>query len=161
MTQSPVPLGTTQSFMPPSATQFSVFLANKVGRLLDLVERLDTETCRICALSVHEASDHAVVRIVPNNAKAARDRLKTQGLPFSEREVLLVEIGPNQNLAKVCLALLSAELSIHFAYPLLTAMDRGPVIALAVDDMTLAGQLLRKIEFRLLGENDLPQYRGS
>jgi hypothetical protein len=31
-----------------------------------------------------------------------------------------------------------------------------PTIALSVDDLTLAGQILRKKNFRLLGEEDLP-----
>jgi hypothetical protein len=33
--------------------------------------------------------------------------------------------------------------------------QREPRIALAVDDLTLAGQILRRKEFRLLGEGDL------
>jgi hypothetical protein len=32
----------------------------------------------------------------------------------------------------------------------------APPIALAVDDLTLAGQILRRKDFRLLGEADLP-----
>jgi len=31
------------------------------------------------------------------------------------------------------------------------------MVALAVDDLTLAGQILRRKEFRLLGEADLPK----
>jgi hypothetical protein len=34
--------------------------------------------------------------------------------------------------------------------------DGTPTIALSVDDQTLAGQILRKKNFRLLGEGDLP-----
>ena len=52
--------------------------------------------------------------------------------------------------------LLAAELSIHFAYPLMLRTSPAPTIALAVDDLTLAGQILRRKEFRLLGEADLP-----
>ena len=55
----------------------------------------------------------------------------------------------------MCLSLLAAELSIQFAYPLMVRPEGSPVIALAVDDLTLAGQILRRKEFRLLGEADL------
>lgn len=157
MSQSATPLSTKHGFSPPTATQFSVFLANKVGKLLDLVENFDTPACQICALSVNEASDHAVVRVITNNAEAARQRLQKDSLPFSEREVLLVEMAPGQTLQTLCLSLLSAELSIHFAYPLMARANGMPSIALAVDDLTLAGQILRRKEYRLLGEADLPR----
>ncbi len=155
MTQAPVPAETTPGFGPPSVTQFSVFLVNKVGKLLDLVETFENTSCHICALSVHEASDHAVVRLVTQKAADARGILSKHGLPFSERDVLVVEVSGKHTLASLCLALLGAELSIHFAYPLMTGRGGDPAIALAVDDITLAGQLLRRKEFRLLGEADL------
>lgn len=136
-------------------TQFSVFLTNKVGKLFDLVEAFEGSTATICALSVHEASDHAVVRIITNNATAATEILKRENLPCSSRDVLVVEIEPPHTLPGMCLCLLGAELSIHFAYPLMSAARGHATIAMAVDDLTLAGQILRRKEFRLLGEGDL------
>lgn len=159
MSQAPSPLETSHGYSPPSVTQFSVFLTNKVGKLFDLVEAFDGR-CQICALSVHEASDHAVVRIVTNAASTARELLKHEGLPFSERDVLVVELCRGKLLSQLCLCLLSAELSIHFAYPLMHQRGGEATIALAVDDLTLAGQILRRKEFRLLGEADLPGISG-
>lgn len=158
MSQAPLPAETTQGYSPPSVTQFGVFLSNKVGRMLDLVERFEGTPCRICAVSVHEASDHAVVRLITNDAKAAREVLNKNNFPFSEKDVLVVELGGKHTLGTLCLCLLGAELSIQFAYPLMVrAISGSPAIALAVDDPTLAGQLLRRKEFGLLGEGDLPR----
>ncbi|GIW73855.1 MAG: hypothetical protein KatS3mg103_0377 [Phycisphaerales bacterium] len=56
----------------------------------------------------------------------------------------------------LCLSLLGAELNIHFAYPLMLRPNGTATIALSVDDMTLAGQILRRKCFRLFGEADLP-----
>ena len=53
--------------------------------------------------------------------------------------------------------LLGAELNIHFAYPVMLRPNGTPTIALSVDDLTLAGQLLRRKDFKLLGEGDLPR----
>jgi hypothetical protein len=156
MSQAPTPLETTRGYSPPTVTQFSVFLVNKVGKLFDLVEAFEGSATHICALSVHEASDHAVVRIITNNARAAADVLKKENLPFSTRDVLVVELSGKHTLASMCLCLLSAELSIHFAYPLMRKAGSDPTIALAVDDLTLGGQILRRKEFKLLGEADLP-----
>jgi hypothetical protein len=151
-----MPLETTHGYAPPVVTQFSVFLPNKVGKLLDLVERFDGSPVQICAISVNEASDCAIVRVITNNAKAAREVLKKDSLAFTEIDLLLVELSGNHGLSSLCLSLLAAELSIHFAYPLMLRPNGTPTIALAVDDLTLAGQILRKKSFRLFGEGDLP-----
>lgn len=156
MSQASSPLETAHGYSPPTVSQFSVFLTNKVGKLHDLVEAFDDSPCQICALSVHEASDHAVVRIITNSADIARSVLKKENLPYSEREVLVVELSGPHTLSSMCLCLLAAELSIHFAYPLMLRTSPAPTIALAVDDLTLAGQILRRKDFRLLYEADLP-----
>lgn len=156
MSQSSMPLETGLGYAPPTVTQFSVFLPNKVGRLFDLVRSFDDSTCQICALSVHEASDHAVVRLISNDAARARNILKAETMPFAEKDLLVVELSQGHTLSSLCLCLLGAELSIQFAYPLMLRPNGTPTIALAVDDPTLAGQILRRKEFRLFGEGDLP-----
>lgn len=158
MSQSSIPQSTSQAFSPPSVTQFSVFLDNKVGKLLELLKLFDDSTgCQVCAFTVQEASDYAVIRILPNSSSVARRILKDQGLTFSERQLLIVEVPDEHTLTRLCLYLLGAEISIHFAYPLIFGPGGHPAIALAVDDLTLAGQILRKKDFRLLCEHDLPK----
>ncbi|MEM9372351.1 MAG: acetolactate synthase [Planctomycetota bacterium] len=157
MSQAPTPLDTAQGFSPPTVVQFSVFLVNKVGKLLDLVENFDEASCSICAVSVHESSDHAVVRVITNNASEARKLLREDGLPFGEHEVLVVSLCKGHTLSRLCLHLLGAEINIAFAYPLMIKPNGDPTIAIAVDDHTLAGQILRRKGFNLLGEADLPK----
>lgn len=151
-----IPIETSQGYSPPTVTQFSVFLPNKVGKMLDLVEGFEDLSCQICALSVHEASDHAVVRLITNNALRARELLKQERLAFSENNVLVVELTAGHTLTSLCLSLLGAELSIQFAYPLMIKPNGRPTIALSCDDPQLAGQILRRKQFRLFGECDLP-----
>lgn len=151
------PQETAQSYSPPTVSQFSVFLENKVGKLLALVRLFDeASNCHLCAFSVLEASDYAVVRMIPNNADAARVLLREHGVAFSELDLLVVELAHGHSLSSMCLHLLAAELNIRFAYPLMLRPNGTPTIALAVDDHVLAGQILRRKDFRLLGEEDLP-----
>ncbi len=155
---SAIPQPTAKSYAPPTVRQFSVFLENKVGTLLNLVRLFDEAAAvHLCALSGLEASDFAVVRIVPNNADAARGLLREHEVAFSELDLLIVELCEGEHsLSRMCLHLLGAELNIRFAYPLMLEPNGEPTIALAVDDHHLAGQILRKKSFRLLGEADLP-----
>jgi len=157
MSQAPTDQITSRRFQPPMNTQFSVFLDNRVGKLLELIEIFSGQAICLAAFSVLESTDHAVVRLVTSNAELARRLLTRHGLPFSETDLLLVELDPLQGrtLSGMCTTLLGAELSIHYAYPLMVRPHQLPTIALHTDDYVLAAQLLRRKLFTLLGENDL------
>jgi len=136
--------------------QFTVFLENKVGRLQTLVRALEQGSGKIAAMSIHEAADSALVRLICSDADEARDILRYGNFAFSESELLVVELPrrTKQPLIDICAALLAAEINIHYAYPLL-ARPKGPSLALAVDDPTLAARLLIRKGFTLIGESDL------
>ncbi len=146
-------------FAPVSITQFSIFLENRVGKMLELVQAFEDAMCRIVALTVLDSSDHAVIRLIASDAKAARRILVKQALPFMDTSVIVVSLDSSHTLSRMCQYLLGAEISIRFCYPL-TGWENapGPAVALAVDDITLASQILIRKEFRLLAENDLPKF---
>ncbi len=155
--QMPVQEMTTPGFEPPMNTQFSVFLDNRVGKLRELVDVFEGQALTLAAISVVESVGHAVVRVLTSRAALARRLLQRANLPFAECDILVVELDPasGRTLPVLCETLLGAELAIHYAYPLMVCPHRLPVLALATDDRVLAGQLLRRKLFDLLGENDL------
>ena len=70
---SQVPAETMQGYSVPSVRQFSVFLENRVGRLLDLIRHFDDAShVHVAGLNVIDSSDHAVIRMIPDNADGAR-----------------------------------------------------------------------------------------
>lgn len=146
---------TAMGYAPPTVTQFSVFLDNRVGKLHELLRTFEHSAVRLCAISVHDASDYAVVRMITSNAHETRVVLARHQVPFSETNLLVVELSKNHTLERLCLYLLGAELNIRFAYPIMECPSHAATIAIAVDDVTLAGQILRRKEFRLLGEQDM------
>lgn len=157
MTQLPsTPSGS--GYAPMGISQFSIFLENRVGKMLELVKGFDDQMVRICALAVHDSSDHAVVRMVTNSAPKSRQILREQQLTFMETDIIIVCIDELHTLSRMCQFLLSAELNIRFCYPIMGWTGGPTAVALAVDDMTLAGQILRRKEFRLMAENELPKY---
>lgn len=143
-------------FEPPSVRQFTVFLDNRVGRLQSLVSALESEAVSIRALAIEESADSALVRLICADADAARQTLKQAGFAFAESELLAVMLPKRQEqpLIAICSALLAAEINIHYLYPFLLG-PKGPALALYVDDPTLAGQLLLRKRFSLIGQSDL------
>ena len=155
MAQAPVSEMTGHRHEPPRNTQFSVFLDQRVGRLLDLVDIFQGQALTVAGLSVVDSADHAVVRVLTSRGVLARRLLSRHGLPFSEAEVLAVELGHGKTLSDICRALLAAELNIHYAYPLIVRPRGLPGIVLHSDDTLLSAQILRRKMFTLLAENDL------
>ncbi|MGY8753640.1 MAG: acetolactate synthase [Phycisphaerales bacterium] len=154
---SQVPSETLQGYSAPSVRQFSVFLENRVGRLLDLLRHFDDAShVHVMGINVIDSSDHAVIRMIPDNADAARLLLRELGIAFSETNVVVTVIDESHSLADLCLYLLGAELNILFIYSLIQQSNIGDsVIVVAIDDLTLGANLLLKKGFNLLGEADL------
>ena len=140
--------------------QFTIFLENRVGRLTALLRALEETVGKIIALSIEESADSALVRLICADPETGRDALRNHGFSFSETELIAVELPrkTKQPLIAICSALLSAEINIHYAYPLL-CRPRGPAVALYVEDPTLAAQILIRKGFVLIGESDLKSIR--
>jgi len=154
MTMGP---GTAAGFSIPVVRQFSIFLENRVGRLLDVLRQFDDAVdVQLHALAVLEATDFAVVRLIPDNPDATRLLLRERDLAFSEINLIVAELDEEHTLSKLCLYLLGAELNIQFMYPIMGDQPvAGPRMAICCDDNHFAGQVLLRKEYRLLGAEDL------
>ena len=155
-TQTP----TGHGYEPPGNTQYSVFLDNRCGRLHDLLRVFEGQALSLVALSVVDAADHAVVRLVTSNAQLAQRLLVRSNMTFAYTPILVVELASDKTMLDLCMALLAAELNIHYAYPLLVRPHGEAAIALHCDDQILATEILLRKHFCLLGENDLGDNRN-
>ena len=144
-------------YEPVRIRQFTIFLENKVGRLQALVRAFEEQSARIVALSIEESGDAALVRLICSDPDLGKDLLEEHGFAFGETDILAVELPTRtkQPLIAICSALLSAEINIHYAYPLLLGAHGGPTLALYVDEPTLAAQIMIRKGFTMIGESDL------
>ena len=139
----------------PFDVQFSLFLANRVGQLKEVLDLFTQEGLHILGLSVVDSTDWAVIRLVFRNPDKARTVLQRFDLPFTESDVLLVEMLDENSLPELCGHLVRAEINVHFAYPLTIRSHESPVMVFHVEDHVLACQLLARHGFTLLGKEDL------
>jgi len=144
----------------PSVRQFNIFLANRMGAMLDLVRKFETTDVRVVSLTVIENADCAIIRLVPSDYERGYEILKAARLPFTESDLILIKLPDNdQPLLTITKALLAGEINIHYAYPLLTGV--GPMgntaLAMHVDDFENAAQTLQNQGFTLFTEADLKE----
>jgi hypothetical protein len=140
----------------PSIRQFTVFLENRVGQLLEVIRRFEGSKVRIVALSIADSSECAFVRFLLSHPEQGREILERAGLALIESDLIGVELpeGPHA-LLSVCTALLQAEVNIVQAYPLLVRPHGRPAVALMVDNLDLAMDTLNNKGFSMITENDL------
>jgi hypothetical protein len=140
----------------PSVRQFNVFVENRVGNLLSVVRRFETTDIRIVSLTVVDSADCAIIRMVLSDPERAREIFERHKLPVTESDLLVVELPTgDQPLVTICKALLGAEISIHYAYPLLVGPHGCPALALYVEDHETAAATLQRLGFNLFTEGDL------
>lgn len=140
----------------PSIRQFTVFLENRVGQLLEVVRRFEGSKVRIVALSITESAECAFVRFLLSHPEQGREILERAGLAIIERDLIGVELPDDPNpLLRVCTALLQAEVNIVQAYPLLVRPRGRPAVALMVDEIEMAMETLAAKGFAMVTERDL------
>lgn len=142
----------------PSIRQFTVFLENRVGQLLEVVRRFEGSKVRIVALSIADSSECAFVRFLLSHPEQGREILERAGLPLIESNLIGVELPDGeQPLLRVCTALLQAEINIIQAYPLLVRPHGRPAVALMVDNIDAAMETLAAKNFNMISEGDLTE----
>lgn len=142
----------------PCLRQFCVFMENRVGRLNDLLRTVERDDLRVLALSVVDSADFAVARIMVNQTDRARELLSMTDFYVIENDILGVELPESpQPFVEIFRTLVSAELNISYVYPLLYRRRGHGAVAIQVDDVDQAGQILASQGHHLLTEGDLVQ----
>src|SRR6202163_1928648 len=97
----------------PTVKQFSIFLQNKVGALLEVVRLLNENNVHVLALNSQDSTDAAIVRIIASDPEIAEELFDRHEIPCSISEILVVEIKEVATGVRGMLqALLMAEVNI-------------------------------------------------
>lgn len=124
-------------------TQFSVFLANKPGLLAQVCQQLASDKINIVAMSMMDASEHGVLRLVVEDSGRARQAFTKLNLPTTESKVLLTTL-PNRPgaLADVVERLASEHISVNYAYCTAGAAGGKAIGIFRVSDLKRAEKVL-------------------
>lgn len=143
----------------PTIRQFTVFMENRVGQLLEVVRRFEGSKVRIVSLSIVDSTECAFARFLLSHPEQGREILERAGLPLIESDLIGIEL-PNlpQPLLRICTALLQAEVNIAQVYPLLVRPNGRPAVALMVDNLDMAMDTLTSKGFTMITEADLQDF---
>ncbi len=114
-------------------TELIVNVENRPGRLATITEILGEAGVNIEALAAYGQDGEGVLRLIVDDARAARRVLTETGLRVSEHTVLTAQL-PNEPgaLAALTRRLADADVNIEALYVLATSPD-GIEVAMALD----------------------------
>ena len=123
--------------------QISVFVENKAGRLAELTDYLNQHGIDMRALSIAEAEDFGVVRMIVDDAYKTSCVLKEAGYVVSITPVLAVEIPDEPgSLYKIMKILGDGGVNLEYTYAFLTRKQNTAYMILRVENNEKAVEVL-------------------
>ena len=145
----------------PCLHQFCVFMENRVGKLHELLRKLERHDLRVASLSLVDSVDFAVARLVVDHVDHAREILTLGGHTFTEADILGVQLPQtSQPFTEVLQTLMTAEINVHYIYSIPQVRSGRRAAAIHADNLDQAIIVLKKAGFELLTEDDL-QFDGD
>ena len=107
-----------------SVYQISVFLENRAGQLAEITGDLAGQSVDLRAISIAEASDYGVLRLIVDDTAKAAAALQDRNYVYSMTPVLVVSVDDAVGgLAPVLAMLAKAQIDIEYMYSLFTHQD--------------------------------------
>jgi hypothetical protein len=136
--------------------QISVFVENKPGRLLDVVEILGNSNIDIKAISLADSSDFGIVRLICENPESVYELITNSGFTASLTEVLAIAISDQPgSLAKVLRALKESDINIEYMYGFSAKTKDHAVMIIKVSNLEETIKCCISNNVQILSENDI------
>lgn len=131
--------------------QISIFLENSPGRLFETTQALGNAGINLRALTLSEAADYGVLRLLVSNVSKARQIMMEKQFPARVDEVVAVEIKDQAgSLAEILEPLMEANISVRYMYAFSGFADNRAVMIFAFSDANKAIEILQKTGQTLL-----------
>jgi len=141
--------------------QVSVFLDNHPGSLSEVMEKLDQNQIKIFALSIAEAGEFGLVRLITEDpAKAAKILEDAEfNLAKSRKniEVIVILITEKDRVSRITKVLGDSGLNIEYAYSSAVHMDGKFALVLRVNDLEKAEKTLKENGVAILSLAEIKQ----
>jgi hypothetical protein len=123
--------------------QISLFVENKPGRMAKVSKTLSDAGVNIRAMTIAEAGDFGVIRMVVDDSEKGYQVLHDSGFTVSMTDVLAVEMKDSPGgLYEIVNALGDNDINVDYAYAFVTAKAEKAMLILRVDDIVTARKVL-------------------
>ena len=136
-------------------TQLSVFLMNQPGALVDAIKAISDANVNIRALSIAEANDFGILRIIVSDSDTVCKLLGEHYL-FSRTEVVAAKMGDRSGaLYPILVVLNEANINIEYMYAFTGSGPEEAYVVFRVSDVKTAEEVLNANGIATLNDDNL------
>ena len=136
-------------------TQLSVFLMNQPGALVDAIKAISDENINIRALSIAEANDFGILRIIVSDSDAVCKLLGDKYL-FSKTQVVAAKMDDRSGaLYPILVVLNEANINIEYMYAFTGSGPEEAYVVFRVNDVQTAEAVLNANGIPTLSDESL------
>ena len=136
-------------------TQLSIFLMNQPGALVDAVSAISGAGANIRAMSIAEANDFGILRIIVSDSDKICKLLGDKYL-ISKTEVVAARMDDRSGALYPILAVLSeANINIEYMYAFTGSVADEAYVVFRVNDVKTAEEVLRANGISTLSDENL------
>ena len=137
-----------------TVNQLSVFIENKSGTLLKVLEVLKEKRIQLVALTIADTAEYGICRSLCSEPSRAYQVLREAGVAVSMCEVLAVVTDDVPGGAADAVSLFAREgISIAYLYSLM--MGGKAIMVFRTDNAEKAEEVIRRGGLRCIGEKEL------
>jgi hypothetical protein len=139
--------------------QVSVFLDNKPGALSELFDYLDRFRIRIFALSIADAGEFGLIRMITEDAERATKILEDASFNLAKSknnvEVTVILTTDDDKISRIVKILGDHGLNIEYAYSSAVHIDGKFALVLRADDLEKAERILEENGVAILSLDEI------
>lgn len=136
--------------------QISVFIANKVGKIAEVVKAIGENDIDIYALSIADTTDFGVLRLIVSDPGKTKEVLKEKGLIVKRSEVLAITVEDKPGGLSHALEVLKDKgISIEYTYAFIGKNVKGATVVMKVDKPEDAVKLLEDTDINVIDAEEL------
>ena len=141
--------------------QVSVFLDNSPGSLSELITYLDRFKIKIFALSIADAGEFGLVRMITEDPERAEKNLEDADFILAKSkkntEVIVILITENGKVSEIAKILGDEDLNIEYAYSSAVLIDGKLAVVLRVNDLNKAENILKENHIPILSLDQIKE----
>jgi hypothetical protein len=139
--------------------QVSVFLDNRPGALSEVIEHVDKFRMKIFALSIADAGEFGLVRMITEDPERAVKDLEDADFILAKSkknsEVIAILITEGGKVSEIAKMLADEDLNIEYAYSSAVLIDGKLAVILRVNDLDKAEKILRENSIPILSLDEI------
>jgi len=139
--------------------QVSVFLDNRLGALSELITYLDRFQIKIFALSIADAGEFGLIRMITEDAGRATKILEDADFNLAKSkkniEVTVILTTEKDKVSRIAKILGDNDLNIEYAYSSAVRIDGKFALVLRVDDLDKAERILEENNITILSLDEI------